>query len=161
VQLATLLRRHYERSRALAPEATRFGAVGALNYLIDVGLFNALLLGPLTDAPLAAKAIATAVSVTNSYVLNRIWTFRHRVGSTVGRDYARFVVLSLIGVGITLGCLSFSEYVLDAHSLIARNIAGNVVGVGLAMVFRFWSFRRWVFLDPGRSDDVVEVPVAT
>jgi hypothetical protein len=30
-----------------------------------------------------------------------------------------------------------------------------VVGIGAAMVWRFWSFKRWVFLEPEpkRTDD--------
>lgn len=132
----------------LVHEMAKFGAVGALNYVIDVGLFNLLVLGPLPHEPLAAKAISTAVSVTTSYVMNRRWTFAHRASTGLAREYAMFAVLSVIGVAITLGCLGFSEYVLHEHSLLARNISGNVVGVGLAMIFRFWSFKRWVFRAP-------------
>jgi putative flippase GtrA len=56
-------------------------------------------------------------------------------------------VLSTVALGITLGALGFGEYVLHQHSLLARNVWGNVVGVGLATVWRFWSFKRWVFRD--------------
>ena len=142
------MRRLYERFDVLVHELGKFGAVGAFNYVLDVGLFNLLVLGPLDERPLTAKAISTVVSVTSSYFMNRNWTFRHRPGTGVARGYALFILLSAIGLGIMLGCLAFSEYVLDQRSLLARNIAGNVVGVALAMVFRFWSFKRWVFLLP-------------
>jgi hypothetical protein len=40
-----------------------------------------------------------------------------------------------------------------------------VIGVALAMVFRFWSFKRWVFLPPesdeDRSHDAAEAAVRT
>jgi putative flippase GtrA len=146
VRLGASVREYRANSRVLIDEIVRFGVAGALAYVIDVGLFNVLVLSTLAGEPLVAKAISTAVSVSISYVLNRRWTFAHRGGSTTRREFVTFVFLSLVGLAITLGCLAFSEYVLHARSLLARNVAGNVVGVALAMVFRFWSYRRWVFV---------------
>lgn len=155
----------YATWRVLVHEVAKFGVVGAFNYVLDVGLFNVLVLGPLDHRPLTAKTISTVVAVTSSYFMNRHWTFSHRVSSGHPREFAIFVLLSAVGLGITLGCLGFSEYVLDQHSLLARNVAGNVVGVAVAMVFRFWSFKRWVFLAPEsdeeRSHDAAEAAVRT
>jgi putative flippase GtrA len=155
----------YATWRVLVHEVAKFGVVGAFNYVLDVGLFNVLVLGPLDHRPLTAKTISTVVAVTSSYFMNRHWTFSHRVSSGHPREFAIFVLLSAVGLGITLGCLGFSEYVLDQHSLLARNLAGNVVGVAVAMVFRFWSFKRWVFLAPEsdeeRAHDAAEAAVRT
>jgi putative flippase GtrA len=98
--------------------------------------------------------------------MNRHWTPRHRARSGLVREYSIFVLLSGFGLGITLACLAFSEYVLDEHGLLARNIAGNVVGVALAMVFRFWSYKRWVFTTPlplesRREHEAAEAAVRT
>jgi putative flippase GtrA len=155
----------YATWRVLVHEVAKFGVVGALNYVVDVGIFNALVLGPLDHRPLTAKTISTAVAVTNSYFLNRRWTFSHRVSTGHPREFALFVFLSGVGLAITLGCLGFSEYVLDRNSLLARNISGNVIGIALAMVFRFWAFKRWVFLasesEEDRSHDAAEAAVKT
>ncbi|CAM3631012.1 hypothetical protein GCM10009799_48880 [Nocardiopsis rhodophaea] len=35
--------------------------------------------------------------------------------------------------------------ILGLDSPLARNISGNFIGVGLATLFRFWSYRLWVF----------------
>ena len=159
------LRELYATWRVLVHEVAKFGIVGAFNYVLDVGLFNALVLGPLDHRPLTAKTISTVVAVMSSYFLNRHWTFSHRVSTGHPRELGIFVLLSAIGLAIALACLGFSEYVLDQHSLLARNIAGNVIGVALAMVFRFWSFKRWVFLPPldddDRSHDAAEAAVRT
>ena len=159
------LRDLYATWRVLVHEIAKFGAVGAFNYVLDVGLFNALVLGPLDHRPLTAKTISTVVAIASSYFLNRHWTFSHRVSTGHLREYALFGFLSGLGLAITLGCLGFSEYVLDQHSLLARNIAANVIGVGLAMIFRFWSFKRWVFLPPEseeeRAHDAAEAAVRT
>jgi putative flippase GtrA len=147
----------------LVHEIAKFGVVGAINYLLDVGLFNLLVLGPLGHKPITAKALSTVVAATSSYFMNRHWTWRHRARTGLRREYMLFLLLSAIALGITLACLAFGEYVLHQDSLLARNFWGNVVGVGVAMVFRFWSFKRWVFLpdDPEREDKAAEATVRT
>jgi len=144
-----------DRLGGLVHEFAKFGVVGAVNYVIDVAIFNALVTGSLHHRPLTAKAISTAVAATSSYFMNRHWTWRHRARQGIVREYSTFILLSVVALIITLGCLAFGEYLLGQHSLLARNIWGNVVGIGAAMVWRFWSFKRWVFLEPEpqRSDD--------
>jgi putative flippase GtrA len=146
-----------DRFSDLAREFAKFGVVGAVNYVLDVGLFNVLVTDGLHHRPLTAKTISTVVAATSSYFMNRHWTWRHRARRGLVPEYATFVVLSAIALIITLGCLAFGEYALGQHSLLARNIWGNVVGIGAAMVWRFWSFKRWVFLEPEpeRSDDAM------
>src|SRR3954471_5589730 len=153
----------YATFRTLIHEIAKFGIVGAFNYALDVGLFNILVVGAFSDRPLSAKGISTIVAATSSYFMNRHWTWRHRARTGVRREYFLFLLLSAIALGITLACLAFGEYVLHQDSLLARNFWGNIVGVGVAMVFRFWSFKRWVFLpeDPDRDEETAEAVIRT
>jgi putative flippase GtrA len=146
------VKRLYATFESLIHEIAKFGLVGAVNYVMDVALFNVLLATWLPHKPLTAKAISTVVAATSSYFMNRHWTWRHRARSGMLREYGLFIALSAIALGLTLGCLAFGEYVLHEQSLLARNFWGNVVGVGVAMVWRFWSFKRWVFLEPEPVD---------
>jgi putative flippase GtrA len=142
--------------RSLVHELAKFGVVGSVNYVLDVAVFNVLIVGPLDHRPITAKTISTVLAATSSYFMNRHWTWRDRARSGVGREYGLFIVLSAVGLALTLGCLAFGEYVLHQDSWLARNIWGNVIGVGIGMVWRFWSFKRWVFLpaEPaGEADD--------
>jgi putative flippase GtrA len=149
------LRHLYATFETLIHELAKFGIVGAFNYVLDVGLFNLLLTQGLDHKPLTAKAISTVVAATSSYFMNRHWTWRHRARRGLVREYGTFILLSAIALVITLACLAFGEYVLHQNSLLSRNIWGNVIGVGTAMIWRFWSFKRWVFLEqePDRTDD--------
>jgi putative flippase GtrA len=133
----------YYRLGHLVRELMKFGVVGGVAFLVDVSLFNAFLY--LTDKPLTSKTASTVVATTVAYVGNRYWTFRHRSRSGVSREYALFFVLNGVGLAISLGCLALSHYVLGFTSRLADNVAANVVGLTLATVFRFWSYRRWVF----------------
>jgi len=54
-------------------------------------------------------------------------------------------------LGISLGVLWFSHYALGLTSVLADNISANVVGLALGTMFRFWSYRKWVF--PAADED--------
>ncbi|HTY70876.1 MAG TPA: GtrA family protein [Acidimicrobiales bacterium] len=141
--------------RRLSPELVRFLTVGGLAYLVDVGLFNLLRYGGgdgvLHEKPLTAKAISTVVATVVAYVGNRFWTYGARPKGSPAREYAIFFVLNAIGLAITLSVLALTHYGLGLTSPLADNISANVIGLGLATAFRFWSYRRYVFV-PGQAD---------
>jgi putative flippase GtrA len=134
----------YYRLGHLVRELMKFGVVGAVAYVVDLGLFNVFLvlvgLGPLTS-----KVLSSTVAVTVAYVGNRHWTFRHRARSGFRREYTLFFILNAIGLGISLTVLAISHYVLGFTSPLADNIAANGVGLLLATTFRFIGYRTWVF----------------
>ena len=142
-------------------ELFRFGAVGIVAFVIDVGLFNALVHlgspGVLSDRPLTAKTISTVVATVFAYQANREWTWRDRQRRGWLREYALFFALNAVGLIVTLMPLAISRYVLVLDSALADNVSANVVGIALGTLFRFWSYRRWVFPaveeepEPGRA----------
>ena len=144
-----VLVRTYERLQTVVHELMKYGVVGAVAFVVDVGAFNLLQYaggaGPLHGRPLLAKAVSVVLATTVAYLGNRYWTFRHRGRSELRREYALFFVLNLVGLGIALSCLGVSHYLLGFTGALADNIAANVVGLALATTFRFWSYRRFVF----------------
>ena len=141
-----LLGRLEARVRGLVSELAKFGAVGALSFLVDLAIFNAVLL--VLDKPLTAKIISTVFAATNAFLLNRAWSFKHRQRTTVRREYATFFVLNCVGLAISLLCLAISHYVLGFESRLADNISANGIGLVLGTTFRFWSYRRFVWAAP-------------
>ena len=146
-----LLRAYYQLGH-LVRELMKFGVVGSVAFVVDVGLFNLLLQS--TDKPLTSKALSVLAGTTVAYIGNRNWTFRRRSRSTVRKEYALFVLLNGIGLLIALTCLGVSHYLLGFTSALADNIAANVVGLAFGTTFRFWSYRRWVF--PALRDEAPE-----
>lgn len=144
----------------LLREIAKFGIVGSCAFIIDVGLFNILMFGPgpLNDKPLTAKAVSVIAATTFAYFGNRFWTFRHRGRTHMGREYVLFFALNGIAMLIALSCLWFSHYALGLDSPIADNISANVIGLSLGTLFRFWSYRKWVF--PALPDDSAERELA-
>jgi putative flippase GtrA len=137
------------RLRRGAGEISRFGAVGIVAFVIDVGLFNILVHvgspGVLSDRPLTAKTISTVVATMFAYQANREWTWKHRQRRGWVREYSLYFLLNAIGLVITLVPLAISRYALDFDSALADNISANIIGVAFGTLFRFWAYRRWVF----------------
>jgi len=133
----------------LLPELSKFGLVGLLGLVVDIGGFNLLRFaggeGPLYDQPLTAKVLSTAAATVVSWLGNRYWTFRHSRRSAVHHEFFLFVLMSSIGSGIAVTCLAISHYVLGFTSPLADNISANLVGLALGTTFRFWAYRTHVF----------------
>lgn len=145
----------YRRFRHLIHELAKFGTVGALAYVVQLATTNLFWWG-FDMAPLAGQALGTLCATVVAFLGNRFWTFSHRARTGLGREYALFFLLNAVGLLIQLACVWFAESVLGLTSPLALNLAGNVIGVGLGSLFRFWSYRKWVFPEAGQetaSDD--------
>jgi putative flippase GtrA len=125
--------------------------VGAFGLAVDVGGYNALVHlggdGWLGDQPLVAKTVSLIAGTTVAYLGNRFWTYRDRPRGRLAREYTLYMVLSGVALAIALGCLAVSRYVLGLTSPVADNVAANGVGLALGSLFRFLSYRRYVFPD--------------
>jgi putative flippase GtrA len=134
----------YRRFARLAHELAKFGSVGAIAFIITIGTGNILHAG-LDVGPLTSNGVATVIATTFAYFANRHWTFRHRDRTGLGREYALFFGLNGIGLVITQLFIGFTYYVLDQRNPIAFNVS-LIIGTGVATLFRFWSYKKWVFL---------------
>ena len=142
--------------RALISQFARFGAVGAVGFVVDIAVFNLLratVFAPelIHEGPLLAKIVSTTIAIACNWIGNRYWTFREHRGRQLLREGVEFAVVSVGGMLIGLACLWVSRYALGFDSLLADNIASNVVGLGLGTLFRFTLYRWWVFA-PHRGD---------
>ncbi|MDK1475763.1 GtrA family protein [Streptomyces sp. 549] len=145
------------RLRRLTREASKFGTVGAVGFLVNVLVFN-LCINVFQLASVRSGVIATAVAICTNYVGNRYWTYQDADKKRVRREAALFLLFSGVGMVIENGVLALSHYGLGHTSALADNIAKNVVGMGLGTVFRFWSYRTWVFRDEASVGGRLDVP---
>jgi putative flippase GtrA len=126
------------RARRNWEQLAQFCVVGAVGYLINLGVY-ALLLHEGVHYLLAAT-LSFLVAVANNYWLNRHWTFRERKAGVAAQGM-RFFLISLASLGANL---------LVLHVLIRLGL-GKLVGQAIAIVLvtplnfvgnKLWSFRR-------------------
>ncbi|WP_049576152.1 GtrA family protein [Streptomyces sp. SBT349] len=133
-----------DRLRGIAREAAKFGTVGAFGFLVNVLVFN--LCGQAAGlAPVRSGVIATTAAICTNYLGNRYWTYRHRDKTGRSREAGLFLLFSCVGMVIENGALALSHYGFGFTSPLADNLAKNVIGLGIGSLFRFWSYRTWVF----------------
>lgn len=136
-------------------EMLKFGVVGAVAFVVDIGVFNLVSSGlwPFGDpAPLdghekIAKALSVAVATLVAWLGNRLWSFRHRRQAAAHRELVLFVIMNIAGLLIGVGCLTISHDVLGFTSTLADNVSGNLIGTALGTLFRFWAYRTFVFTE--------------
>ena len=76
----------------------KFGVVGASGMAVDFG-FTYLSKEILKIQKYIANAIGFILAATSNYFLNRWWTFQSH-NPHIGLEYSKFLVISLLGLGI-------------------------------------------------------------
>ncbi|HET7399699.1 MAG TPA: GtrA family protein [Intrasporangium sp.] len=135
-------------------EVAKFGVIGAISFVIDLGGMNLLTHTVLSHKPTTAKILSGVVATIFAWVGNRSWTFRHRRSRPAAHEVTLFFLVNGVALAIAAAVLAFSHYVLGFQTRLADNVA-SVIGIGLGTLFRFWSYRRFVFAGehPGDPED--------
>lgn len=145
-------------------ELVKFALVGAVAFVVDTTVFVLAKSTVLEPKPVTAKVLAVLVATIVGYVLNREWSFRLRGGRGRPHEALLYFTVSAIAMAINAAPLGISRYVLDlatpnVSSLVeqvADLLSAQIIGTLLAMVFRWWAFRRWVFPDEFAREATVQ-----
>lgn len=141
----------------LPGEMVRYGVIGAVGYLVDVAFFNLLAYSSAVHLdPLIAKVVAMTVATVVTWQGNRHFVFPHRRTRSTVHEVGLFLLFSALGVGISVGVLAVSHNVMGLTSQLADNISANMVGFGLATLFRFFAYRTFVF--PAERTSALSTP---
>ena len=145
--MVTFARAQYERFRQLIHEFAKFGVIGVAGVFITNAIYDVLNLH-LGVGPVTSATIATIIATIVSYLGNRYWSFKTRQRTGVARELLVFAVLNGIGLLIQDAAVAVNSYLLHLqHNHTAAFLALNA-GIALAMLFRFWSYRRFVWAAP-------------
>jgi putative flippase GtrA len=120
-------------------QLVKFGLVGATGFVINVTVF-AICLRAFDVHYRIAYVIAFCVAVTNNFVWNRVWTFRHqRDGSHMAMQGARFFAVSLVAAAAGFVLL---ELFVRAG---LPKIPGEMLAVALVVPISFLGNKHWSF----------------
>lgn len=147
------------RMARLFSEIAKFGAVGAAGLLVNLLVFN--LVRGVTDLQVVrASVIATVVAIAFNYVGFRYFTYRDRDKGGRTKELTLFLLFSAVGLVIENGVLYTATYGFGWDSPLQSNVF-KFLGIGIATLFRFWSYRTWVFRAVGKDAAVrATAPVA-
>jgi putative flippase GtrA len=133
----------YQRFRLLIHEGYKFLVVGGIGFVVTIAGADALRF----DAGLGkytSITIAMAAATVVTFVGNRYWTFRHREGKGTTHESVMFFALNLVGLLIQYASIGLIQDVGGLQGKLWYTVA-NLVGTVIGTVFRFWSYRKWVW----------------
>lgn len=126
-------------------EGLKFLLVGGMNYVVDLGVFNALRFTVLSHYVVTAKVISAVAATLFSWVMNRSWTFANRQRHSLGREFISFMVINALGLAPPVVCLWVSHYLMGLTGALADNVSANIIGVGLGTLLRYVGYSRVAF----------------
>ena len=118
----------------------KFSLVGVLNTAIHYGIFY-VAYTYMGLYHLLASTLGFSFAVTNSYFINKYWTFKTR-GSNVQHEFAKFIIVNLITLSINLGSMALLVELCAMDPRIAQLAS---IGLTLSINFlgnKFWTFRK-------------------
>ncbi|MYT29421.1 MULTISPECIES: GtrA family protein [unclassified Streptomyces] len=131
------------RLEGLVREVVKFGAVGGAGVVVNFAVFN--LVRHLTELPVVrASIVATVVATVTNYVGYRYFAYRDRDKRGRTRELTLFLLFSVVGLIIENGILYTATYGFGWDAPLQNNVF-KFLGIGIATLFRFWSYRTWVF----------------
>ena len=133
-------------------EMIKFGVVGAVAFVIDLGSFNVLratvLEGEGTwylSRAVIATIISASIATCVAWVGNRMWTFRHRRNRPVHHEALLFALTNGVALLLQAACVGLTNQVVSGETGWFAENAAKIVGIALGTLFRFWAYRRYVF----------------
>ncbi|EJW91615.1 GtrA family protein, partial [gut metagenome] len=129
--------------RTLLAQLAKFGVVGVAATVIDFGVMNLLHYALHLDI-LIANTAGFTISLVFNYAASMKFVFEHRDGMSRRREFAIFVVLSIVGLLLNDGIVLALNKGLQLEANIAK-----VAATALVMVYNFVT--RKVFLDGTRA----------
>ncbi|CAN5314766.1 GtrA family protein [soil metagenome] len=129
--------------RVLLKELSAFGVVGAVNFALDVAIFQVMYTVVGADA-LVSKIVSTSITTTTAYFMHRQWSFSHRARTGVRREYPIFFLVNALTLALSLVMIGFVRYGLDQSDALILQLT-NIASIAIGTVIRFLAYKRWVF----------------
>ena len=129
--------------RPLILKFLKFGVVGTSGMVVHFGvlyLFKELV----GLNPFVANTLGFITAATTNYILNRIWTFRSKE-KQVAVEYLKFILVSVIGLGVNNGTLWLTGHLLPSWNDDWRFYILWVFAVGVTTLWNFFGNMLFTF----------------
>jgi putative flippase GtrA len=118
-------------------QLAQFATVGASGYVVNLGVYAALLHAGVHFR--LAAVVSFVVSATSNYLLNRAWTFRRHRGHFAHQG-TRFLIVSALA-------LAANQLWLTAFVVHTGELTAQAIAIVLVMPLNFLGNKLWSFRD--------------
>lgn len=128
-------------------QAAKFGLVGILNTLIDLGVLNFLsMLTGITKGFIVGgvNVPGFSVAVVNSYFWNKLWVFQRK--ERLFRDFPQFLAISVIGILLNSGIIVVITTYISPLFGVSEEVWLNIAKVAAVPVNMTWNFLGYKFI---------------
>jgi putative flippase GtrA len=132
-------------------QIAKFGCVGAANFAVDIGILNLLIFLSGSAAGviyIVFKVISFTFAVTNSFIWNKIWTFKKVDNKETGKEFGQFIMVSVIGLVLNAAVAGFLVIVVGPKGGISVKTWASLsaaVASFCVMAWNFIGYKFWVF----------------
>ncbi|KFI73582.1 GtrA-like protein [Bifidobacterium minimum] len=144
--------------KTLITQLIKFGLVGVVALVIDMGILN-LLVGLFHMHNVLAGSISFLISLAFNYVASMRYVFTHRSDMARWMEMAIFFISAAVGLFINDAIIWMSTFGMNHDAMITQHsqywIRTNIGKLVAAVVVAVWNFviRKWL-LDDKRTDAV-------
>lgn len=144
-------------------QVSKFGVVGILNTLVDIGIIN-LLSGTFDVYKggflIPLNIISFSLATVNSYIWNKYWTFKRNNESgepTTEKkkyEFLRFITISILGLLINTGVV----YILTSINFadLDQKLWLNISKLLATVIAMTWNFVGYKFIVFSKKDDTIK-----
>lgn len=129
----------------------RYALIGFFNTAIDFAILNVLIkITGITSGNglIPLNIISFTIAVTNSYFMNKRWSFADASQTDGGKKFSLFLIVSIIGAVVNTGIVRFVATNIDPMFGLSPQLWVNVAkaaATGVSLVWNFSGYKLFVF----------------
>jgi putative flippase GtrA len=133
--------------RIASAELLRFLATGVVGFVVDYGMLLTFTSG-LNWPPMLGRVGSVALALTATWIINRMWTFRHasrdKSARGIGQEFLQYGGVQLTGAAANF--LIYGSIVAMTGSKPLNLLAALAAGSITALAINYFGARRFVFV---------------
>ena len=137
--MAGKIKELFNKYRITIIQFVKFNFVGIVNTLLDYGIM-ALMHSVFNVHEFIAKPISYTCGIVNSFIMNKLWTFKKKQQSFKGLELAKFIFVNLVSLGAAMLVIELLKRYLNINPSI-----GNIMVTPVTYVINFFLYKFWVF----------------
>jgi putative flippase GtrA len=138
----------FKERHPFVPQFIRFFCVGSFNTVIDFTVLNFLIYVTGKTSGIyfpVFKSISFIIAVTNSYFMNKYWTFKSSDNAKAG-EFMKFFGVNIVGWLINVGVATYVVNFVSAPAGISPVLWANIGAVSAVAFTLTWNFIGMKFI---------------